>query len=248
MKTWLIPFILIATGCGGTPTAPTPPLTPSLSVDNATFVVGRHESGQLHASFGIPGAQQDVTAAASWTSSNAAVATVNGGLVTAVTLGTATVTVDYQGQHQTSAVTVRRRTRLIGTIRINDANGLRTIQTLESFVDDKEAGYTGYSGALTSGCYTGYSGALTSGSVSWKLAYEWVVDPIVPPGGNTVAVEIFQNNPPNSYTSDSSSELTVQDIDTHETLGHIALPVQSVTSLPNMGKITWTVQVDTYSK
>lgn len=53
------------------------------------------------------GSTQDVTASATWTSSDETVATVStGGLVTGVAEGTATITATAQGQSDTCAVTV----------------------------------------------------------------------------------------------------------------------------------------------
>ena len=52
------------------------------------------------------GATQDVTDQATWTSSDEEVATVSGGLVTAVAVGECEVTAAYEGLSGTCAVTV----------------------------------------------------------------------------------------------------------------------------------------------
>lgn len=53
------------------------------------------------------GSTETVTSTATWTSSAPAVATVSpGGLVTAVAVGTTTITASYQGVTDTCAVTV----------------------------------------------------------------------------------------------------------------------------------------------
>lgn len=52
------------------------------------------------------GATQNVTSQATWASSDEAVATVSGGLVTAVAVGTCEVTATYEGLSGTCSVTV----------------------------------------------------------------------------------------------------------------------------------------------
>lgn len=198
------------------------------------LVVARHATGQLHAMFGVPGTQQDVTFAAKWTSSNPAIIAVDGGVVTAVDIGVASVSVDYQGLRQTVGVTARRRTRVVGTIRVDDAHGQRTIQGLSSYVDGKEAGGSSESHATA------------TSDVTWGGQLGWIVDPIVDPGSHTVAVGVGQLDPPNAYNTDRASQVTIMDADTMQTLEIVPLPVQSAT-LQQQGRITWTVQVAVFS-
>ncbi|HEX5475391.1 MAG TPA: hypothetical protein VFX12_12070 [Vicinamibacterales bacterium] len=225
-----------AGACGSSPTGPNSPRAPALSLDRTTLVVPRHETGQIRAAFGMPGAQQDVTSAAAWTSSSPAIISVEAGLVTAKAIGTASVTAEYQGMRQMVTVTARRRTRLIGTIRVSDADGRQSMGSLHSYVDGQETGDDGTSHAQS------------SMSVTWGGGLGWIVDPVVDPGSHTVSVAVGVLNPPNVYTSDGSSHVAVTDIDTGESLATISLPVQSK-SLADIrtDRITWTVEVQTYS-
>lgn len=85
----------------------TTPVLTGLTVAPATLTVVDGEIGALTATAAYDDATTaDVTASAAWASSDAAVATVSAGYVTGVAPGTATVTATYQGQTDTSAVTV----------------------------------------------------------------------------------------------------------------------------------------------
>lgn len=70
----------------------------SIAVTGPTLTAGA--SGQFKATATMSdGSTQDVTAAASWTTSNSAVATVStSGLVTALTDGSTTITATYQNE------------------------------------------------------------------------------------------------------------------------------------------------------
>jgi len=57
-----------------------------------------------------PSGSSDVTAAASWSSSNSAVASVSAGVITLNSSGTATITASYAGYSQTVNVTVQNKT------------------------------------------------------------------------------------------------------------------------------------------
>jgi hypothetical protein len=87
--------VAIQTSCGGSPTSPT---SPTLAVNGATTLTPFAWTAQLSAVESLRGgATQVVTGQTSWSSSSPAIATVSlGGLVTAVSLGTTTVTATYQ--------------------------------------------------------------------------------------------------------------------------------------------------------
>lgn len=107
--------LLLSCACGGgdngpspsQPTAPTPnnPPTSSITieiVDNEPLVL---QTTQARV-FETP-VRRDVTAQATWESSNGSVATVSGsGLITPLAVGRATITGRYQGQSATAAVNV----------------------------------------------------------------------------------------------------------------------------------------------
>lgn len=86
------------------------PTSISLTPNTATIVVGVTQQLQASAKFNN-GTVQDVTSQASWSSSDAAAATVqtgqtSPGLVTGVSAGTATITATFSGINGTAAVTV----------------------------------------------------------------------------------------------------------------------------------------------
>ena len=84
----------------------TPVLT-SISVTPATLTVAATEIGALVATATYDDAStEDVTAAASWSSSDPTKATVSAGFVTGIAAGASTVTASYGGQTDTCAVTV----------------------------------------------------------------------------------------------------------------------------------------------
>lgn len=100
--------------CGGSSNTPTP-TTPSVQATvtavaitgTATLTVSG-QANQLAATATLSdGTAQNVTSAATWQSSNAAVATISGtGLLTAVAAGTTTITATMQGRSGTLVVTV----------------------------------------------------------------------------------------------------------------------------------------------
>lgn len=83
------------------------PVLQSISVTPATLAVtaGNIEALAATATYS-DSSTADVTAEATWTSSDATKATVSAGFVTGIAAGTATVTATYQGQTDTCAVTV----------------------------------------------------------------------------------------------------------------------------------------------
>ena len=83
------------------------PVLASISVTPATLSVADGEIGALAATATYSDASTaDVTAEASWSSSDPTKATVSAGFVTGVAAGASTVTATYQGQTDTCAVTV----------------------------------------------------------------------------------------------------------------------------------------------
>lgn len=83
------------------------PVLASISVTPATKSLAVAAIGALVATATYSDASTaDVTAEASWTTSDATKATVSAGFVTGIATGTATVTATYQGQTDTCAVTV----------------------------------------------------------------------------------------------------------------------------------------------
>jgi hypothetical protein len=98
--------------CGSSPTSASPILV-ALTVQpggnqRVALSSGIGQTIQLNATaaFGGHQANQDVTSTATWQSSNAAVATVSGGLVTAVAPGTVAIAATYQGMTGTVHISV----------------------------------------------------------------------------------------------------------------------------------------------
>jgi hypothetical protein len=112
-------LIVIALGvscsCGSSssPSSPTAPSSSSATVSSVLVSGGTSlskagQTVQLTATATFSdGTTQNVTASATWQSSNTGVATVTpGGLVTAVTSGTVTLTATYQGKSATATVSI----------------------------------------------------------------------------------------------------------------------------------------------
>ncbi len=226
--------LLSVVACGGSPTAPPPPV-PALRLDPETgLTVARRETGQLRAWYGLPAAQTDVTAAAVWSSSNASVAGVRQGSVTALAPGVASISVEYEGQRQTTSVTVRRRMLMTGAVGLSDANGRQTLVEVLSFVDERNVGYAARSHAAV------------SMEVRWGRTLGFLQNPPIAPGSHEISVSVTgQVQPPNPYVSQATSRVVLIDFDTSEELQVIPLPVQRATLPPN-GRLTWTVQAPVF--
>ena len=126
---------IVLASCGGgdgaapaavppsTPTTPPPPAAPtvaSLEASGTGVLTSIGETSQLMVTATLSdGSMQAVEAAgADWESSDPAVATVSGGLLTAAGGGNATITVTFGGQSAEVAVSVRISTRTEGTVRV----------------------------------------------------------------------------------------------------------------------------------
>jgi len=120
---WSVLLVVsLAAACGGgsrsststtptTPTpspAPTPPTVTSVVVTGTVTLTSVNQTAQLIATARLStGSTGVVTAQATWQTSNPSVVTVSsGGLVTARTAGTATITATYQGRSGTLSMTV----------------------------------------------------------------------------------------------------------------------------------------------
>jgi hypothetical protein len=140
------------------------------------------------ATFG-DGATRNVTANATWQSSNSGLATVSGGLVTAVAGGIVTVTATYQGQSAAATIVMpfgmSPRSTMIATIDGTSFNAV-SVSTLRTQVPSP-------SGLLTVGG--------TSGFASPYLVVTLAVPAVVGTyqlGPGTVSTASLQQNSPNS--------------------------------------------------
>ena len=122
-------FVFFTTGCGGVPNSDPPAKTlAAMSITPATFplVVGGTQQLTATATYS-DGSKADISASASWASSNKTVATVNlAGMVTAVAAGTATISANLTGQSGSAAVTVGS-TRSLVSISITPGSAALTV-------------------------------------------------------------------------------------------------------------------------
>lgn len=103
----LVMCACFAVACGGNPDpAPTPEPTPD-PAQAASIVLDKTEvSIELHESYTLTAATENVTGAIAWTSSDESVATVDGGKIKTLKEGKTTVTAKADGAEATCAVTV----------------------------------------------------------------------------------------------------------------------------------------------
>ena len=115
--------VTIVVGCGGETNESPPPLgTPDaaagggadtqratgLTIEGGAAVLKTGAFLQLRAMAAFGADTRDVTAEAAWTSSDAALATVTGGTVTAVAPGSVTITATFDGQTQSTTLSVEQ--------------------------------------------------------------------------------------------------------------------------------------------
>ena len=70
-------------------------------------------------------------------------------MIKAVGVGTATVTVTYNGLTRTVDVVARRNTRLLGSIVVGDLNEQYSISRVESYLDSRMVYAQSFSGVRT---------------------------------------------------------------------------------------------------
>jgi hypothetical protein len=110
-RVFVFAFLIAAVACSGpsnpTPASPSPTVT-SVSITGNPSLNGGNLTSQLIARATLSdGTLQDVSTLAMWSSSNPLVSTASAiGLVTAVTLGTTTISAAYQGKTGTLSVSV----------------------------------------------------------------------------------------------------------------------------------------------
>lgn len=114
----LVIFVVFAAGAcanssttpSGGPTGPSSPTVTSVTISGTLAIANIGQTSQLSATaHSAKGTTQDVTAQATWASSDAAIATVSStGLVTSTGIGTATLTATYQNVSGSTRVTVTR--------------------------------------------------------------------------------------------------------------------------------------------
>ena len=141
----VIVLLITIAGCGGdkTPTTPTPPITIVLvTISGNTSFDAIGQTSQLAARATLSnGMVQDQTRAATWSSSNAPVATVNGtGWVTATGEGTTEIRATYESVTGTIAAAVTLACRVNNTAKVSFSN--RSAATTQDVVWDGSRVFT----------------------------------------------------------------------------------------------------------
>lgn len=103
----LVMCACFAVACGGNPDpAPTPEPTPDPAQAASIVLYKTEVSIELHESYTLTAATENVTGAIAWTSSDESIATVDGGKIKTLKEGKTTVTAKADGAEATCAVTV----------------------------------------------------------------------------------------------------------------------------------------------
>ena len=133
-----------AIGCGGgdTVTGPSPGTLTSIQLSGNTDLTAVGQTNQLILT-GLysDGSNKDVTADAAWTSSTTSVATVSRGVVTAVSLGVATITARFSSRTATATLVIAPPGTFVleGRVREPGGGSLANVRVVEqiSFTDTK---------------------------------------------------------------------------------------------------------------
>lgn len=236
-----VALALMTLACGRSPSAPTAVVAVALVCTPATVAVARNATSAVTVQVQQSnGTLEDVTATAVWTSSAPAVVTVTAGMIKAVGVGTATVTVAYGGLTRTVDVVARRNTRLAGSIVVKDLDQRYSIHWLKCYLDARMVYSLGFSG--------GYSVRRVDFPQSDE-SYDYSVQP----GLSTLSLEVRHDLPLQigdvHYGTSAESYVEIWDSDTNEVLTRLPLSVQAVTVppvVPTTGEIIWTLTIDVF--
>jgi len=223
-------LVLGVAACSGAPTQATPIMTLSASV--ATLALERTTAATVQVTLVRGGTPSDVTAAAIWTTSNPAVATVAAGVVTAVGPGSATIAAAHEGRSVSVPVTVRRRVYLRGRILTRDAVSRGSVSQASVYINGQRVSQNDLSGPAS------------SMSVSFGLSQLSGLPQA--PGDHAVAVQL--DNLPGQFTFEYESPVggvEVRDKDTGELVTTIGVPGRTET-LPANARVTWTITIGSY--
>jgi hypothetical protein len=241
MKAFLVACValVIASGCGGASTAPSPGAT-GLSFSQTSLTIARNTSTQLNVIARFADNQtRDVSGQIQLSSSNPAVITVSGGLLTAVGIGTSEITARYGALTATTTVKGRRNTAIAGEVTIADARGGYTVNGIRLRLDDK---------SLTS-----RNGSDHFGYQSMTLPFEWrstrSADWNLEPGAHQFEVESWTWMPGTvtDIANENPTLLYVVDRDTGERVDTVGLPRQQLT-ITGSGKLVFPVTIKAYTE
>jgi len=191
-------------------------------------------TAQLQKSNGLT---EDVTATAVWVSSAPSVVTVQGGVLKAVGVGTATVTVTQSGLTATIAVIARRNTQLAGVIGIAETGNLVSIHHVEVWLDTREI----------------FALSVSGSERAWSVDLSTqTYDKSVVPGSIQLSVRVTPDpdlTRENHFASRADSYVEVRDSETGERLDRLPLSVQSVVKPAGSRDsvaLVWTLSIGTY--
>lgn len=227
-------LVLVATcGCESTPTSPPAP-TPVLSISQTAVSLDRTLTFQVSATSLVADVPTDITAAATWRSDNAEVATVSAGLILAVGPGTANITAEHAGQTKAVAVTVRRRTYLTGEVTVRNLAGEETIDGVYFALDGNGAG--GRNGSGRQASFTARMSLNPAGAV-------------VQPGNRTLTVRTVTgpNGITASYSITWTAPLRVRDLDTSEVIATLPIAVKTVKADTRVHDVDWTIVIPAFT-
>jgi len=239
MKNGMLMFVaaVLAAACGGSPAAPTAsPVILALGLSSVTLArnASIDTTAQVKRS---DGTSEDVTAAVSWASSAPDIVAVSPGRVWAIGIGTARVTVSYNGVNATMEGIVRRDTGLAGAVRLTDVQGRSSIAQGSVLLDGREIGGRGTSSPDPNMVV----------NVFWWDTYR---NAEVAPGPHQFTARIDRIAPYGVAESRyaASTDRQVIDTDTGEVLAKLDLAPQerSVQASIRVVEFAWPVQIEVF--
>ena len=183
---------------------------------------------------------EDVTADATWVSSNPDVVTVQAGVVSAVGAGTVTVTASVQGQTVSIRVVARRNVVVTGTVSITGPPMLCTNSGILDyglwlFLDGSRQGLPSTHSAF--GCGVTLSTVTLAYSSS---SLNTPADPSVAPGRHELRAQVYlsSSQPSITVTSTTDSFIALMDRDTSEIVARV--PLGPLSALAAGARRSWT--------
>lgn len=224
---------LLAISCDSVDRPPSP-ISPKIltgvSVSQSSVMLARNEKVQLQATATYSdGSTEDVTASATWTTGNAAVAAVSAGAVTGSGPGKSQIALALGGKTAVSDVVVRRNVAMAASVTVTCINPL--ISILRAALDQSVIQVLG----AESDHYAFEARTIVFSGVN------------VPPGDHTIDITIrslfalveIQAGRPATIYSAAPAALQLSDADTGERLTSITLSAQDVEIRHEGSTITW---------
>jgi hypothetical protein len=160
--------------------------------------------------------------------------TAQGGVITAVGIGTATVTVSYAGLSRAVMVIARRLMRLTGAVTVEDALRWFSIHAVKSSLDSRVVYGESFSGGMRE--FT-----IPLGQPEWP-------DTSVEPGQVRLSVLVSPTSSADHvWTSRADAYVEIRDRETDEVLARLPLAPQSVNAAQGTnGEFVWTLTIAEY--